>query len=144
MRRRAALTGASTVWRLTSLSASSTARSRSPGAIPMLMKSAGGPSAWLAASLSSWCIPGRTMKMEGASSAHERPRPMNGKPMKRKTHPELTPEEQADLAALAALPDEAIDTSDAPEVPEWSDARRGLFYRPIKQQVTLRLDRDVL
>jgi hypothetical protein len=34
------------------------------------------------------------------------------------------------LAALAALPDAAIDTSDAAEMLDWSGAKRGLFYRP--------------
>jgi uncharacterized protein (DUF4415 family) len=42
------------------------------------------------------------------------------------------------------MPDSAIDTSDAPEVRDWSGAKRGLFYRPIKQQLTLRLDADVI
>jgi uncharacterized protein (DUF4415 family) len=42
------------------------------------------------------------------------------------------------------LPDDAIDTSDAPELGDWSDAKRGLFYRPVKQQLTLRLDADVI
>ena len=50
----------------------------------------------------------------------------------------------AELKALARLPDEAIDTSDAPELPDWSGAKRGLFYRPVKQQLTLRLDADVV
>lgn len=50
----------------------------------------------------------------------------------------------AELKALARLPDGAIDTSDAPELPDWSGAKRGLFYRPIKQQLTLQLDADVL
>jgi hypothetical protein len=40
----------------------------------------------------------------------------------------------AELKALASLPDEAIDTSDAPELSDWSGAKRGLFYRPVKQQ----------
>ncbi|MGH2410328.1 MAG: BrnA antitoxin family protein, partial [Chloroflexota bacterium] len=31
-----------------------------------------------------------------------------------------------------------------PEVLDWSDGRRGLFYRPIKKQLTLRLDADVI
>lgn len=31
-----------------------------------------------------------------------------------------------------------------PEVTDWADARRGAFYRPIKKQITLRLDADVL
>jgi uncharacterized protein (DUF4415 family) len=50
----------------------------------------------------------------------------------------------AELKALARLPDAAIDTSDAPELPDWSGAKRRLFYRPIKQQLTLRLDADVV
>jgi uncharacterized protein (DUF4415 family) len=53
-------------------------------------------------------------------------------------------EQLAELAALAALPDEAIDTSDAAEMLDWSSAKRGLFYRPLKQQLTLRLDADVI
>ena len=48
------------------------------------------------------------------------------------------------LAALAALPDEAIDTSDAPELLDWSGDKRGLFYRPLKQQLTLRVDADLI
>jgi uncharacterized protein (DUF4415 family) len=56
----------------------------------------------------------------------------------------LKPEQQAELTALAALPDAAIDTSDAPEVLDWSGAKRGLFYRPLKQQLTLRIDADVI
>lgn len=41
------------------------------------------------------------------------------------------------------MPDDAIDTSDLPEVTDWTAARRGVFYRPIKKQLTLRLDADV-
>jgi uncharacterized protein (DUF4415 family) len=58
--------------------------------------------------------------------------------------PELTPELLAESARLAALPDDSIDLSDMPEVLDWSGAVRGKFYRPVKQQVTLRLDADVL
>lgn len=42
------------------------------------------------------------------------------------------------------MPGAAIDTSDIPEVTDWTGARRGVFYRPIKQQLTLRLDADVV
>ena len=49
-----------------------------------------------------------------------------------------------ELAALAALPDEEIDTSDIPEITEWSKAVVGRFYRPVKETVTIRLDADVL
>lgn len=56
----------------------------------------------------------------------------------------LTAKQKAELKALKALKNEAIDTSDAPEMRDWSDAKRGVFYRPVKQQITLRLDADVL
>ena len=49
-----------------------------------------------------------------------------------------------DLAALAALPDEEIDTSDIPEITDWSKTMIGRFYRPVKETVTIRLDADVL
>lgn len=58
----------------------------------------------------------------------------------------LTRKQKAELKALSALPDEAIDTSDIPPLAEefWKAAERGLFYRPLKQQLTLRLDADVV
>ena len=46
-----------------------------------------------------------------------------------------------DETRLAAMKDKDIDYSDIPEVLDWSDAVRGKFYRPVKDQVTLRLDR---
>ena len=64
--------------------------------------------------------------------------------MKKATSDPLTGERKADLDALAELPDDRIDTSDIPELPTWTDARRGLFYRPVKQQITLRLDADLV
>jgi uncharacterized protein (DUF4415 family) len=64
--------------------------------------------------------------------------------MKKGGSKRLTPEQRAELKALAALRDDAIDTSDAPVLRDWSDAKRGLFYRPLKQQLTLRLDADVV
>ena len=58
----------------------------------------------------------------------------------------LTPARKAELAALAARPDEQIDTSDIPPLSEtfWQNAVRKPFYRPVKQQVTVRVDADVL
>jgi uncharacterized protein (DUF4415 family) len=60
--------------------------------------------------------------------------------------PEPDAQRLADLERLNALPDDQIDTSDIPEMTDeqWSRAKRGYFYRPIKQQVTARLDADVL
>ena len=40
---------------------------------------------------------------------------------------ELTPEQAAELEALAAMSDEDIDTSDIPEITEFSNPRRGMF-----------------
>ena len=57
---------------------------------------------------------------------------------------ELTPKQRAALQALEDLPDEQIDTTDIPELLDWSGARRGQFYRPVKRQITLRLDADVI
>ncbi len=51
---------------------------------------------------------------------------------------------QEQIRALEVLSDEQIDTSDAPEILDWADARRGVFYRPVKRQITLRLDADVI
>jgi len=52
----------------------------------------------------------------------------------------------ARLRAVAAMPEDQIDTSDpdAPEVLDWSNAVRGHFYRPTKRLLTLRLDEDVI
>ena len=45
---------------------------------------------------------------------------------------ELTEQQKADLERLRNLQDEEIDTSDAPEILDWSNAKRGMFYRPVK------------
>jgi uncharacterized protein (DUF4415 family) len=66
--------------------------------------------------------------------------------MKRPSDRALTSKQKRELAALAALPDRKIDTSDIPELPPgaWKDAIRGRFYRPVKQAVSMRLDADVV
>ena len=51
---------------------------------------------------------------------------------------------QPELLALDELADEDIDLSDIPEITDWSGAERGKFYRPVKQQITLRIDADVI
>jgi len=56
----------------------------------------------------------------------------------------LTPEQTAELQALAARPDDRINTRDIPEQTDWRGAKRGLFFRPVKKQLTLRLDADVI
>lgn len=64
--------------------------------------------------------------------------------MKQGDSTKLPKRQKAELDALAALPDDAIDTSDIPEARDWSGARRGALYRPVKQQLTLRLDADLI
>lgn len=58
----------------------------------------------------------------------------------------LAAKQAAELKALQAMPDSEIDYSDAPPArpEEWRDAAVGKFYRPIKQQLTLRIDADVV
>ncbi len=60
--------------------------------------------------------------------------------------PSLTESQKAELEALAALPDDNIDFSDIPELTDeqWQNAIRHRGYRPVKQQITARLDSDVL
>ena len=51
-----------------------------------------------------------------------------------------------ELAALAAKPESDIDFSDLPatKARDWNGAGRAKFYRPIKQQLTVRIDADVV
>jgi uncharacterized protein (DUF4415 family) len=61
--------------------------------------------------------------------------------------PDMNKEQKQRLEALAALPDDQIDTSD---IPEWTaeDFARAVpfasLYKPRKEQITARLDADVL
>ncbi|MFN2258279.1 MAG: BrnA antitoxin family protein [Parasphingopyxis sp.] len=75
----------------------------------------------------------RTLPAEGAGTAHS-------------CSMKVTEEQREELARLAALSDEDIDYPDIPATSEdaWSNAVRGKFYRPVKKQVTLRLDGDIL
>ena len=56
----------------------------------------------------------------------------------------ITKRQTEEIEALAMMPDDEIDTSDIPEIKDWSRAEIGKFYRPIKKPVTIRLDADVL
>ena len=60
--------------------------------------------------------------------------------------PPLTAEQTAQLEALSDWPDEAIDYSDSPPLDGavWKSAVDGPFFRPIKKQLTLRLDADLI
>ncbi len=54
----------------------------------------------------------------------------------------LTEAQRAQLRALRGEPD-TVDIPPAPEA-NWSTARRGVFFRPRKELISLRLDMDVL
>jgi uncharacterized protein (DUF4415 family) len=79
-----------------------------------------------------------------ASSLHEGPRRMKGGLMKTEIFDSLLPEQKAELETLAAMPEEQINTRDIPEQKDWRVAQRGLFFRPIKKQITLRIDADLI
>ncbi|SIT68419.1 Uncharacterized conserved protein, DUF4415 family [Ectothiorhodosinus mongolicus] len=56
----------------------------------------------------------------------------------------ITKQQADELRALMDKSEDDIDTKEQPEITDWTGAERGKFYRPIKQQVTLRLDADLL
>ncbi len=58
--------------------------------------------------------------------------------------PKLTKSQQAELAALRAMPDDDIDYSDIPALDDafWKAAKRAISAP--KKQITLRIDEDVL
>ena len=57
----------------------------------------------------------------------------------------LTEEQRAELQALEAMSDDEIDLSDIPEREiDWSTAKIGMHYQPDWQDVTLRLDQNVI
>ena len=57
----------------------------------------------------------------------------------------LTDAQKAELEALEKLPDDEINFSDIPEQPiDWSKAKVGMFYKPDWQDITLRLDQNVV
>jgi uncharacterized protein (DUF4415 family) len=58
----------------------------------------------------------------------------------------VTPAMKRHLKELASRPDSEIDFSDIPELTDnfWKNAIPSPFYRPVKKQVTVRLDSDVI
>ncbi len=58
----------------------------------------------------------------------------------------ISEERKKELAELAKRPDSEIDLSDMPELTEkfWQNAIPNPWYRPVKKQVTVRIDADVL
>ena len=58
----------------------------------------------------------------------------------------MTPARKRKLAQLAARPDSEIDFSEIPPLKDsfWKNAVRNPLYRPVKRQLTVRLDADVI
>jgi uncharacterized protein (DUF4415 family) len=56
----------------------------------------------------------------------------------------ITKIQQSEIDQLNLLSEDNIDTSDIQEIKDWSNSEVGKFFRPKKQQVTLRLDADML
>lgn len=59
---------------------------------------------------------------------------------------QMTARRKQKLARLARRPDDEIDYSDIPPLTDdfWKNAVSNPFYRPVKKQITLRLDADVI
>ena len=87
-----------------------------------------------------WSTRGVTMMMKSCkSSPHEK------QPRERDTAmSKLTKKQAKEIEKLANVPDEDINTIDVPQIEDFTDAVRGRFYRPVKQQITLRIDADLL
>lgn len=58
----------------------------------------------------------------------------------------LTEEQRAELEALETMPDEAIDYGDIPSLTDdfWKKATCSPLHKPLKQQLTVRIDADVV
>ncbi len=56
----------------------------------------------------------------------------------------VTKQQASELRRLAEIPDDQIDTTEMPVIQDFHGSEVGRFYRPIKKQVTLRLDADLL
>jgi uncharacterized protein (DUF4415 family) len=58
----------------------------------------------------------------------------------------LTAQRKRRLEQLSERPENQIDTSDIPELTDkfWQNAVRNPFYRPVKKQLTLRVDADII
>lgn len=62
------------------------------------------------------------------------------------TLPPLTEKQRQHLDALASRPDDQIDLSDMPELTDaqLAEMQPAAHYRPVKKQITARVDADVL
>ncbi|MHB1947171.1 MAG: BrnA antitoxin family protein [Gammaproteobacteria bacterium] len=64
----------------------------------------------------------------------------------RRAKPGVTMLTEKMMKELKALQQRKVDLSDedAPEIVNWENSEVGKFYRPLKKQITIRIDADVL
>ena len=62
----------------------------------------------------------------------------------KKKNEKHTSKEKAELEFLSQMDDDKINVREIPEMLDWSGAQRDGFYKPVKQQITLRLDADII
>jgi uncharacterized protein (DUF4415 family) len=79
--------------------------------------------------------------MKKSSGSSQRAKPRSAKSGNTRISSKTVNQE---MKALMSLRDEDINTSDIPEVNDWSAAVVGKFYRPRKEPITVRLDADVI
>ena len=56
----------------------------------------------------------------------------------------MTKDQKANLEAVENLPDDQIEATSLPELLDCSEIQQGTLYRPLKWQITLRLDADIV
>ena len=63
-----------------------------------------------------------------------------------KHFPPLTERQRRHLDAMKALPDDQVNLADIPELTDeqLADMKHAAHYRPVKKQITIRVDADVL
>src|SRR5580704_19671955 len=88
------------------------------------------------------------MKKLSGSFQQEKQSEESGRIIRRAFRPgrPLSAEQKRRLEAIAAMPDEMIDYSDIPPLDEnfWKNAIRNPYYKPVKKQLTVRLDADLI
>lgn len=82
--------------------------------------------------------------MKAGSLAHAAQRASSDQRMKKGNPKPLSQKLRAEAKALAAMPENEIDTSEMTEIADWRGALRGDLFRPIKKPISLRLDADVI
>ena len=68
---------------------------------------------------------------------------MKDESMKMKNN-RLTDKQLAESKHLGGLSDDKINVDEIPEMTDWTGAQHDVFYKPVKQQITVHLDADII